>query len=54
MTPIYDAAGARTGRPFRQTIAAVIVALYAAAAMIAGALGLLAATSASLQFQIPL
>jgi hypothetical protein len=52
MTTIIDAAGERAGRPPRETIAVVDVVLYAAAATIAGALGLLAAVSASLQIRM--
>jgi hypothetical protein len=52
MTTIIDAAGDRAGRPPWETIAVVVVVLYAAAATIAGALGLLAATSAPLQIRM--
>jgi hypothetical protein len=52
MTSIYNSAGVRAGRPLREIVPTVVVALYALAATIAGALGLLAATSAPLQFRI--
>ena len=52
MTTIIDAAGDRAGRPPRETIVVVAVVLYAVMATMAGALGLLAATSASPQFRM--